>query len=243
MPNFTKAMTDRGSVYGVDGANVFIDQSDDIMARATPLLDQATEAAQAAGATYLPDALAPALARVLAPVVGAAGGLIDAARRDAQEHAERAVFMTTPVPATAEKADKFGTEIRSLSRAAKPADREVKVRTASATEAAALLALPEAAGLTAEQVEALKDRAMVVHHIERAGLTAGRSVRPTADRLTGVGVDHAAVEADAQAAVDQFHAKGVQIEEREGQLQNLVRWLGAGLGIPATEALDMVLDA
>ncbi|WP_103730265.1 hypothetical protein [Novosphingobium sp. HII-3] len=243
MPNFTKATTDRGPVFGVDGAHVFIDQSDDIMARAIPVLDSATEAAQAAAATYLPDALAPALARVLAPVLGAAGGMIDAARRDAQEHAERAVFMTTPVSATAEKAERFGTEIRALSRAAKPADREVKVRTASATEAAALLALPEAAGLTSDQVETLRERAMVVHHIERAGLTAGRGIRPTAERLTGVGVDQAAVEADAQAAVDQFYAKGALIDEREGQLQNLVRWIGAGLGVPATAALDMVLDA
>lgn len=243
MPNFTKATTDRGNVYGVDGANVFINQSDDIMARATPVLDNATDAAQVAGATFLPDALAPALSRALAPVVGAAGGLIDAARRDAQEHAERAIFMATPVPATAEKADKFGAEIRALSRAAKPADREVKARTASATEAAALLALPEAAGLTAEQVETLKERAMLVNHIERAGLTAGRGIRPTADRLTGVGVDHAAVEADAQAGIDAFHARATLIEEREAALQNLVRWIGAGLGIPATAALDLVLDA
>lgn len=243
MPNFTKAMTDRGSVYGVDGVNVFLDASDDIMARSIPVLDSATEAAQAAVATYLPDALAPALARILAAPVGATAGLIDAARRDAQEHAERAIFMTTPVSATAEKAERFGAEIRALSRAAKPADREVKVHNASATEAAALLALPEATGLTAVQVETLRGRAMLVNHIERSGLSAGRGVRPTADRLTGVGVDHAAVEADAQTAVDQHHAKAALIDEREQALQNLVRWIGAGLGVPATAALDLVLDA
>lgn len=237
--DYTAADTALGRIYNANATHTYLTTGDPLIA----VLDRFTVEAQSAVAQYRDEAIPAVIERHAVPVLAGIGGAIDAGRRVRQTLAERDLNVLTPAEATQNKATFYGSEIRGTMLRATPAERAMKVRTATTVEAAALLALPEAAGLTDDDIAALRQRARMIFYAERIGLSAKHAVKPSVDSLTAVGVDQSAVEAEAAeliAALDTDHAAA---DDREAVLQSLVAYAAAALGITPAQALERALDA
>lgn len=196
--------------------------------------------------TFQPEALATARERRMAPFIGAAGIALSAATAEAREAQAAWKMGITPPPAVADDALHQGREIRDQFRAVDgPRDRHQFIAAASPAALAALLASDGGlAGLTPDELEQVKERALPIFHALRTGAAGSNPKRPSlANGLIVSGVDEVAVGAQAEAAVERFKERMQAVENDEAALRSIVKFIAAVLDIAPEAALERVMEA
>lgn len=110
---------------------------------------------------------------------------------------------------------------------AKPPIDKIKIALNSDYElAASIMTLGSVvSGLESEIWKQFEKHWMAVNHIKAAGTEADHPLMPSADNITVVGVDHAAVYADAKAKVAAFESEIKQLAQAENFAQSVLQAL------------------
>lgn len=242
----TKNQTPRGPVCNVNGSTVFFPSDRQATEVVEPAADDLVAIIGDVESTYQAERQPAAMERRSGPFLSASRAAIAAMMTATKETHTADLQMMTPPPAIADAAQRNGPEIRrALSDLAAPALHGALVNADAVTLTAAremnwgLLphALPESRAMADE-------RLAILYHIERSGMSAGRPAVPDADgRILAVGIDNAAVYADAEAAYTRHKARLDGVEADEGIAQGLVSLVAAALKIDRKTALSRILSA
>ncbi|WP_156842822.1 hypothetical protein [Novosphingobium aquimarinum] len=190
--------------------------------------------------TLRPEHAPDAIRQASGPVMLALGNAIEAEGRAAAEHA--ATVQRTLIPPASVSRDR-ASEYRSLHRSLPVGDQMARVKTAGIEELAALLEAPDLAGLAEPVREAVRERALRLFHIERAGTQADHRKQPSLERIIAVGPDVEAAEASAAEGIARLRAEGDRIEEAESSLQGILTMLAIMLDVPREDVLRLAMGA
>ncbi len=242
----SKTLSPRGPVYTVNGTTIFFPSDRPATESIEPAADDLVAMINDIESTYQPDRQDDALDRRSGLIQSTSRATIAAMLTTTKETLAADQRMMTPPTAIEDAANRNGAEIRRvLSDVAPPAlhselmDADPVTLTAAREMNWALLpqALPETRAMADE-------RLAILYHIERSGMSAGRPAAPDADkRILAVGIDHAAVYADAEAAYTRHKARLAGVEADEGIAQGLVSIVAAAFKIDRKAALGRIQAA
>lgn len=236
----TFTRNERGAVAGMNGANAFMPDDPAYAGTAAALEALMGEHARLAE-VMKPEALPAALLNSTAgrsAIAAAAvtyGTLLsrkrefEAADRNARERA----------PSVADTRD--DGEWRGVYRALTPGEQAGRIAVAGLRELAAIVAAPDLANLSPELRDMANDRYLALNFADRVGLAGNHPAQPSVEGdLLATGVDMAAVERAATAALERHRERGERSASDEQALRSIVAYLAAAFAMQPADVLERI---